>query len=215
MKTMLGQGVYSVTEAARLTGLKQRHVREWFRRTQGAPCNRQEAVKRGCIFGFLDLIDCYVAGQLRTHGVALQILHRVYQRLKDDLQTSHPFCRRDMLNSGEALLTQVLDEDDEKTSMDLLTREQVFSRILLPFFKRIDYGEASNLAERWRLTCEVVLDPTICFGQPVVEAVGIPTAILAAAHHANGQDADLVADWYNVHPDHVLAAVHFETNRAG
>jgi uncharacterized protein (DUF433 family) len=59
-----------------------------------------------------------------------------------------------------------------------------------------------------------VIDPTICFGKPIVEAVGIPTAVLAAAHQANDKDEELVGEWYNVSPSYVLAAVEFETSMA-
>jgi hypothetical protein len=45
---------------------------------------------------------------------------------------------------------------------------------------------------------------------PEFGEVGIPTAVLGACYHANKEDAELVADWYNVHRDQVLAAVRFE-----
>ncbi len=52
------------------------------------------------------------------------------------------------------------------------------------------------------------------FGKPIVEAVGVPTSILAAAYEANQKDAARVARWYNVQPEHVMAAVAFEGSRA-
>ena len=70
------------------------------------------------------------------------------------------------------------------------------------------------MARRWSIADMVVLDPAISLGKPIVEGVGIATAILAAAYHANGQDVDLVADWFNVHSKHVLAAVEFEASLA-
>ena len=56
-----------------------------------------------------------------------------------------------------------------------------------------------------------MIDPEICFGKPIVETAGISTAILAAAYQANNCDAELVADWYNLHADQVMAAVQFES----
>ncbi len=94
--------------------------------------------------------------------------------------------------------------------VEVLSRQKVFVEILLPFLKRIDYDSASHLARKWLVTDQVVLDPMICFGKPVVEKVGIATAILAASYYANNQDAGVVADWYGVHSSHVLAAVEFE-----
>jgi uncharacterized protein (DUF433 family) len=56
--------------------------------------------------------------------------------------------------------------------------------------------------------------PDDIFGKPIVEPVGIPTAILAAAYVANGQDGGVVADWYNIQKSHVMAAVDFEQRLA-
>lgn len=97
---------------------------------------------------------------------------------------------------------------------EILTRQKTFPRVLLPFLRKIDYDQLNLLAQRWHLTEEVVLDPAICFGKPIVQAVGKPTAVLAAAWKANKEDAELVADWYGVKVDHVLAAVRFEDLKA-
>jgi len=70
---MLGNGVYTLTEAARLTGLRPRRVREWFRgRTATAappafpgdyrPVSGQMAIS------FHDLVEVFIAGQLRDKG---------------------------------------------------------------------------------------------------------------------------------------------------
>ena len=76
------------------------------------------------------------------------------------------------------------------------------------------YDTATSLALRWHIADQVVLDPEICFGKPIVEKTGIPTYILAAAYRANEQNEILIANWYKVKPSHVLAAVQFETKLA-
>lgn len=163
---------------------------------------------------FLDLVDVFVAGQLREHGVSLQTVRKVYDRLGREMQTPHPFCRRELLSDGKVVFTHGMDERGQQELKEVLTRQKVFPEIILPFLKKIDYDEISRLAERWHIERLVVIDPRICFGKPVVEPVSIPTAVLANAFRANDRDAELVAGWYNVHADHVLAAVEFETKLA-
>lgn len=220
MQAVLGLGAYSFAEAAKLIGLRQGRVREWFR---GRPTSFKrtpvfqgdfEPVDGDYALSFLDLVDVYVAGQLREHGVSLQTLRRVYSRLQKDLDTAHPFCRKELLSDGRVVFTRGLDTAGQEELMEVLTRQKVFPKIILPFLKRIDYDAATILAKRWHIADRIVVDPAICFGKPVVEAVGIPTAILAAAYHANDDDAELVGEWYNVHPDHVLAAAAFEDHMA-
>jgi uncharacterized protein (DUF433 family) len=218
MTVILGQGVYSFAEAAKLVGLSPARVREWFLgRASGNERNPvftgdYQPVQGDFAISFHDLIDVYVAGQLREHGVSLQTVRRVYRRMQDDLQTDHPFCRKELLSDGKAVFLRGLDSEGQEELVEVLTRQKVFPQVLLPFLQRIDYEKVTLLARRWRIARMVVVDPAICFGKPIVEAVGIPTAVLAAAYFANDKDAGLVADWYNVHADHILAAVEFERN---
>ena len=107
-----------------------------------------------------------------------------------------------------------MDADGKEELFEALTGQGVFPDIILPFLQRIDYDQATTVAKRWQIADHVVIDPNICFGKPAVEKLGIATAILAAAYKANGEDAELVASWYDVHPDQILAAARFEEKLA-
>jgi uncharacterized protein (DUF433 family) len=216
----IGNGVYGFKEAARLTGLRPQRVREWF---LGRPSEQsRKAVFRSdyqSVLGdhavsFHDLIELFVAGQLREHGVSLQSLRKVHKQLQTDLKTRHPFCRREVLSDGKRVFTLGLDDRGRDEMIEVLTRQRVFAEILLPFLKRISYDEATLLARRWLIGEKVVIDPAICLGKPIVEPVGIATSILASAYDANDQNAEIVAAWYGVHASHVMAAVEFERSLA-
>jgi len=214
MEAKLGQGVYTLSEGGRLTGLKYSRLREWFRGSRNVFSSDYAEVDGDYAISFHDLIDVFVAGQLRDHGVALQTLRRVYERMRTDLKTPHPFCRKELLSDGKMVFMRGLDAEGREELSEVLTRQKVFPQILLPFLQRIEYDQVTILAKRWRIGLSVILDPAICFGKPIVEQAGIPTSILASAFNANNRDADLVGDWYNVSPEHVLAAVAFERTMA-
>ena len=213
---ILGHGVYTLPEAARLTGLNRQRVREWF---QGRP-NEQarkpvfrgdyQAVGGDRAISFHDLIELFVAGQLRVHGVSLQSLRKVHKQLQRNLGTRHPFCRREILTKQGQVFTLGLDDEGKREIVEALTSQRVFPDILLPFLKRIDYDEVSEMAKRWCIANMVVIDPQINFGKPIIEEIGVSTSILAGAYEANRQDAERVAAWYGIHAEHVLAAVDFE-----
>lgn len=216
--TYVGNGVYTFSEAASLTRLKSQRVREWFR---GRPSERRRRpvfqgdyapVDGDYAISFLDLIDLFVAGQLRDHGVSLQTVRRVYCQLERSLRTKHPFARQELLTDGNEVFTRGLDSKGREEIVHVLSSQKVFPRVILPFLKAIDYSRATRLALRWRIAQMVVVDPAVCFGKPVIEGIAIPTAILSAAYHANGKDAELVADWYDVHSSHVIAAAKFEAS---
>ena len=219
MVAALGYGLYTFAEAAKLTGLKPSRVREWFRghgdeRIRPLLAGDYQPVGGDYAISFHDLVDVYVAGQLREHGVSLQHIRKVYKKMAVSLETSHPFCRKELLTDGKKVFMENSPGSGSPQLTEALTGQGVFPELILPFLRRIDYDKMQLLAARWRIADEIVVDPTICFGKPAVEAVGIPTAILAAAYRANDKDADLVGEWYNVHPDYVLAAAVFEDNMA-
>lgn len=211
----LGGGFYTFSEAAQLTGLKAGRIREWFRgqqthRTKPVFLGDYAPVDGDYAISFHDLLDVFVAGQLRDHGVSLQTVRRVYCKLQKDLNTCHPFCRKELLSDGKIVFMRGLDGKGEDELVEVLTRQRVFPQIILPFLQRIDYDRITELARRWHIADLVVVDPGISFGKPVVESAGITTRVLAAAYAANDRDESLVADWFNIPTSHVLAAVHFE-----
>ncbi len=208
MAKMLGHGIYTLKQAARLTGLPTGRVREWFGRSQLFR-GEFEAVGNDRVISFLDLIEVFVAGNLRQQGVSLQTVRKVYARLSEDLQTDHPFCRRELLTDGKNVFSRLQTGAGNEVVYDVLSKQGVFAKIIVPFLNSIEYN-ADQLAVRWKIGKNVVIDPAVCFGAPIVESVGVPTSVLANAYRANANDAAAVADFYRVQPKDVLAAVHFE-----
>ena len=103
---ILGHGVYNLPEAARLTGLKPQRVHEWFRgRSNGrtsVPLFHSDypSINGDLAISFQDLIELFVVGQLRKHGVSLKSLRKIHGQLQVHLCTEHPFCSREILNQG-------------------------------------------------------------------------------------------------------------------
>lgn len=218
--SILGRGLYTLPEVARLTGLRAARVREWFRgRADGS--RRRRPILRGdyepvggdVAVSFHDLIDTFVVGQLREHGVPMPTVRRVYRKLQANLGEPHPFCHQQLLTHGKTVLMSGLDEAGREQITEVLTGQGVFPAIIRPFLQSIEY-DAAALARRWQIAERVVIDPGLQFGKPVVTGTGIATAVLAESYRANGRDAELVADWYNVAPDDVRAAAAFESRKA-
>lgn len=215
----LGNGVYNLTEAARLTGLRPQRVREWFRgRTSTAVppvfAGDYRPVAGHLAISFHDLVEVFVAGQLRDKGVSLQFIRRVHAQLKDQWETDHPFCRVEVRTDGKRIFSCQLGEDGRGDVVDVRTGQKVFDTILLPFLKKLDYDAATRLARRWAIAPLVVLDPTLGFGKPVVEKFGVSTRVLSAAFEANGRDAATVSAMFGVDEPSVRAAVTFEARLA-
>ena len=217
---VLGNGVYSIPEAARLTGLRARRVRDWFRGRQSEKRKVKsvfqsdyEIVEKAYAISFLDLIELNVAGKLREAGVPLQHLRKVYKQLREDFG-DHPFSTREIYVRDKKVFTRGLSDDEATSLSEAITRQSYFDKIILPFLKKIDYDEATKFAARWRIAKMVVLDPKIRFGRPTVLGTGIATRVLHDSYYANDEDAERVADWFGVESKHVMAAVEFENSLA-
>lgn len=73
--------------------------------------------------------------------------------------------------------------------------------------KQFDYVD--GMADRWHIAPGVFLSPHHRFGAPLAECY-ISTHCLASAYRVEGYDAEVVARWYEVEPEHVRRAVAFE-----
>lgn len=213
--SMLGEGIYGFSEVARLTKVSPRRIRAWFK---GVP-HRPGAVIRsdyadmegaGNLVSFLDMVDALVIGELRGHDVPLQYLRKVHHALIQEFGLPHPFCRKNVFTDGKRVFIHTAEECGEERLKELLTKQYAFPEILLQFLQHVEYDADSLLVKRWRINPGIIIDPSRQYGKPIVDSVGIPTVVLAAAYEGNKQDVDAVANWYGIKPKEVSLAVDFE-----
>ncbi|MDO8631925.1 MAG: hypothetical protein Q7R41_15680, partial [Phycisphaerales bacterium] len=208
-------GVYTLSEVARYTNLKYSTVRYWF-------LGRPDGAGRGPVFrsdypivcgqravSFLDLFDALIAGQFRELGVSLQVVRRAHTLLQRRLGTIHPFCHQDLYTDGKAIIAGTASEINDETLNDVISGQHLFPQIKI-HLDHVVYCTKTKLAVRWHVADGVVMDPTLCRGKPVVEPTGTTTFVLSGAYSANDQNADLVADLFDVSIEQVLNAVKFE-----
>lgn len=214
----IGRGVYSLAEASRYTGLHHSRIRPWFK-------PRSDKMGRGPIFtsdyvhnsewalSFLDLIDVLVVGELRKINVPMLEIRRCYSRLRKIFKTKHAFCHRKLYADGKRIIMEDIDEKGEAALIEVLTTQEVFKEIK-NLLKRVHYSDVTNLAKLWNIAPGVIIDPRRCWGKPVVRSgktiTGISTLVIANNYYGNDEDADFVADLYDIRSADVLNAVEFE-----
>lgn len=208
MTTILGQGVYSIREAALLTKLPSRRLREWFsnRKTD------HDSPPAGRTVNFLELVEAVVAVHLREHGVPLPALREIHARLSKEYHTEHPFAHAKLRADGSA--ASVRSHNRDRASADPITGHKMFPKLILPFLQQISYHPTTGEAARWHIADGVMVDPGKSFGKPVLARNSIPTYIIAAEYQANHRNAERVAGWYDLTADEVMAAVRFEGSLA-
>lgn len=224
--TALGTGIYSVPEAARVTGIHRSRIRRWMRgysyqRSDGRA--RSAAIWHGQLepranafaLGFRDLMEVRFVDAFLKLGVSWKTMRLAHEHARRELGTEHPFCSNRFVTDGRSLLLREAEKSGDAALLDIVSRQREFARIVEPFFKQLEFSPDQQLLRWWPLGREhaVVLDPAKNFGQPSVAISGVPTHVLAESLKANGS-AEEVARWYEVRPEEVRDAADFEAGIA-
>jgi uncharacterized protein (DUF433 family) len=221
---LLNTGLYTVPEASRLTRISTGKVRRWIKgydfRTSGS-IRHSDAVWQGEIkpldnkisLSFRDLLELRFVDAFIRAGVSWRTMRRAHTKAQDELQTTHPFCSNRIATDGKNILMRQAKEDSDEALLNLLTDQKEFPRIVETFLKELEFSGSDIIWWPLGRQRQIVLDPKRNFGQPTLTKSGVPAATLARSAKANSSQ-EIVARWYEVHPDEVRDAVEFEESLA-
>lgn len=219
---LIGIGLYTAPEAAKLTKIPTQNVRRWilgyqYKRRSGGK-RRMPPVIRGDLgriddaiaLSFLDLMEVRMIHAFRKYGLSWHSIRIAADRAREVFQSPHPFAMKRFRTDGKRVFADLFKDGSIKL-LDLNRDHFVFSQMVEPsLFEGIEFE--ADLASRWFPAWakrKVVLDPKRSFGQPILAREGIPTEILANAVRVEGS-VDAAAKWYEVTESAVRAAVDFE-----
>ena len=226
MNTLLGTGIYSVSETARLTHVSTWRIRRWLRgyefkvssgRHSSPPVweGQLAPIDHSVALGFLDLIEVRCVDALIQAGVSWPTLRTVHEHARKMVGHSHPFCTNRFATDGQTVFLRMHDERKAEIVWEMKDIQRVFEQIIEPFLKNVEFSEGDVPSRWWPMGRghQVVLDPRRSFGRPIVVEHGVPTAALAAAVKTE-QDSRIVAEWFAVSLREVQDAVDFEAKLA-
>lgn len=224
-RSLLGTGIYTISEASRLTRVPARTIRRWL---LGYHYSRAGAVRTSPAvllpelpmldgvpaLGFLDLQEVRFVDAFLAHGVSWRTLRLTEERARAELALSHPLSTGRFWTDGRNLLLDVAEGARDSALLNLVKNQLELRRIVQPFLSRLEF--AKDQAIRWwpmGRRRHVVVDPLRNFGQPVVSKEGVPTAILSRALHVE-KSVERVARWFQVSRVSVKHAAEFEARLA-
>ncbi|MDB6111063.1 MAG: hypothetical protein JWR69_2813 [Pedosphaera sp.] len=220
----LNTGIYSVSEAARLTGVSEGRIRRWLRgyhyklrkEDRVSPplwSGQLEPIDHKIALGFLDVVEVRFVDAFLKSGVSWTIIHKAREMAGARFPgESHPFCTRRFVTDGHGIFVELHTEAAPPRFLEIVRDQQVFAEIMRPFVKGLEFGEGNSLERWWPMGREqpVVIDPKRNFGQPTLAREGIPTSVLAKSVETNEGSVEEVADWYEISPESVKAAIRYE-----
>jgi uncharacterized protein (DUF433 family)/DNA-binding transcriptional MerR regulator len=225
-ETLLGVGLYSLSEAARLLHINAKTLRRWAEgypfiiggeAHASAPILRRDLseVDGEPVLTFHDLLELYMVKLFRDAGVSLQTIRAASEKAAAMYHTDHPFAIKQFETDGRAIFATLQDHGVEGVPrptllQDLNLSQMVMDSIARPFFKKIEYQDFEPL-RYWPNGRDrhIVLDPKRSFGKPIDARSGVSTAVLYAMARS-GETVRSIADWYDVDVEAVEEAVAFE-----
>jgi uncharacterized protein (DUF433 family)/DNA-binding transcriptional MerR regulator len=226
---LTGIGLYSIGEASRLTEARPYQIRRWlfgysYRGVDGKPhpipplwtTQLAGADIGGETLGFHDLLELRFVLAFIRNGVSLQVIRATAAAARLELHSDYPFTTKRFRTDGKTIFFQAVRDSGESGLMDLRKRQFAFDAVIRPsLYAGIEF-RSDGRAERWfpvPQSKQIVIDPDISFGRPVVEKFGVPTEALYASFKAEGHRAR-VARIFEVPLSVVSAAVKFEQRLA-
>jgi uncharacterized protein (DUF433 family) len=215
---LIGVGLYSIPEAAKLTGIPAATIGRWvkgYARARHGKLIEHPAVAPSSLpkiddavaLSFRDLTEVRFIGKLRALRVSWPEIRRTVDLAQELLKTRYPFGSLKFKTDGKQVFAEI-----EKSGALLRSRQFVFATVFEPsLFAELEYE--GGVVARWRPEAGrnvVVLDPERSFGKPILDEFDIQTQVIARAVAAEEGSERRVADWYDITVPAVQAAVHFE-----
>ena len=227
----LARGFYTVSEAARLieNGSRSR-IYGWLR---GYPKSNLgpllvrdfEPIDGREELSFIDFVEVRFVEHFRAHGVKARPLRLAADRLRERLETEHPFASDEVYLIADkadvflATMQETAKEASDHVLESLTTKNlvmyEMIKEYLLPGLQFDDHTRlVKRLTPRAKKFPKIAIDPMVAYGQPSVPS-GVPTNALYDAWVAEDGNFDEAAYWHNVSPNEVRMAVEFENEIYG
>lgn len=216
---MLGTGIYTPGEAAVLLRERPRTVRRWaFGRLPVIKTDLPE-LEGQVALTFVELVELLYIRAFERAGLTWPAIRAAAEAAARLFGTDHPFALRQFYVDPRSVYAAIEEQDGSESLVQLAGHGQhVLAALVKPYLEQLDF-DADDVASRWWPMGRmggVVIDPHHAFGAPVVEGAGIRAKVLSDAYQAertlHGDRAlERVAWSYEVTPEHVHAALNFET----
>ena len=210
---ILGHGVYTPREVARLIGESAQQILRWTRGsgpTEPLWQGYYQFLDDSTELSFLDLVELRVVSSMRRAGVSLQSIRYAIHLAQEKFDITRPLSSRHFKTDGKELLMDAIENDGNLVSLSKRRPGQkVFSEIVRTSLSDVEYE--SNIAARWRPSGHrsIVIDPRRRFGEPILDMYGISTSTIFA-EFAELKDINYLSSIYEIPPNTIGDCISYE-----
>ena len=156
-------------------------------------------------YSFSDLISLFVVRELRRAGVQPRAIRDAEAHFRKLWKTDRPFARETIATDGVDVYPSRRDIADQLEAGNR-GGQQVMFEAVRDRLRNVRYDD--GWATAWSPVPDVVLDPRVQFGEPVIDGTRVPTASIAGSVEAVGEGRTV--QMFQLSADAVRSAVQFE-----
>ena len=218
-----GIGVYSIPEAARYAKMNQATLRTWFGGVKNRPPLRETEIASSDFkaITFLEFIEAVAIRSLRVdYKVSLQTIRQAIKNASKKYEIEHPFAHRDHRTVLIGRDLHIFLAEDLKNPVQLTGKaigQKSFRPCIEAYMKELDF-DSTGLARLYRAYTfngeNIVMNPSVHFGEPIVQAHGYTAHTLYQAALAEG-GIGRAANIYEVPEAAVEAAYRYFNQELG
>jgi uncharacterized protein (DUF433 family) len=223
---LLGVGIYTVQEAARLSGVSSGRIRRWMRGykfpVKAAKGERAFAESPAVwhpdfqsddflALSFRDLMEVRFVDYFLDCGVRWRVLRASANMAAEIVGSTHPFSTKKFKTDGRRIYAALQERRADKKFLEVISGQFNMPEVLeARLYRGLVFASEEHVG-RWypmEPNRRIVIDPALSFGQPVVNPECVPVSVLVRAVNAEKSIAR-AAKWYGVQLRSVGAAVSY------
>lgn len=218
----LNVGLYSAAQASQYARISPRLVKSW----TSSVISRFTPHDDSSLFSFIDLLQLMSVRSFRTSAdkslqVSLQKIRRTVQIAEQEYSITYPLARQHQAYAYAGNLYLLINEGTTDEALIGATgpfREHHMMRpILEPYMRRVRFDNETGLGNQYTAKSNseysIVIDPSVRFGEPYVDPIGVTTRALVEAVAAEGS-VEAAADMFDVPFEAVWLAVEYHDETA-
>lgn len=217
----VASAIFTLRETAAYLGVPKSTV-HWWARSQGPQeplitCFPSKG--RQATVPFVGFAEAFVLSSFRRAGVPLQRIRPAVEVLEKEIGVEHALASKRLYTDGAEVLFDYASKSGEREVGELTvvrTQQRQFTGVVKDYLKRIHYG-GDGWADSVRLPtyehAEVVVDPRVAFGLPLVVAGGARVEDLVDRFQAGDSVSEIATD-FSVPADQVEDVIRVATRAA-
>jgi hypothetical protein len=215
---LLSSGIYTVPEAARLVEAEQNETRVWVEGRKGAQDpmieNQVGRIGNKVAVSFTNLMELRFISIFIDAGVRLSAIRSIMSEARNTLEHPHPFATNTVFRTdGRRVVAEIVRENGLTSIYDLKLKQYEMPMIVRDFLLRDVVFDPKGDAIFWKprptIAPNIIVHPAYSFGKPILLESFVPTETIAKAFSVE-EDAELVAEMFEIPEAHVVEAVRFD-----